>query len=267
MSAAVGLVAWRLPVRPQDSPSLAARVGAHRLQVDYGGNGREYELTSSVLRQLKSHADSEHVAITGVAVNALNDLGITSTNHKTQMTIDTLTRRAIDAAVALGAPAVLIPAFRRSMMRTSADIAVTATFLVRLAQLATTAGLVIVHENVLESGSLISLREAVQAAEVRFMFDIGNLHEYRIDWRAHLEEATPILHSEAHIKDHRSGSAGDIALGCGRVPLGHVVEALLRTQTVDCLIVETDHRDHDEEQIRADLAALTHLINHNRSTE
>jgi sugar phosphate isomerase/epimerase len=246
---------------------LAARVGARRLHVDYGGNDRPYELRSSAVSHLRRHAESEGIAITGVAINALNDLGVTSTDHRTKMAVDSLTRRAIDAAVVLGAPAVLIPAFRLSAMHTPTDIAATAGFLVRVAQLATTAGIVVVHENVLEPGSLVALREAVMAVGVRFLFDIGNLHEHRIEWRAYLEEAAPVLHSEAHIKDHRRGPAGSVALGCGRVPLGRAVEALLRTQTVDCLIVETDHRGHSDEQIRVDLAALTHLINRFRSTE
>ncbi|MGH3689478.1 MULTISPECIES: sugar phosphate isomerase/epimerase [unclassified Microbacterium] len=267
MNAAVGLVSWRLPGRLQDSPSLAARVGARRLQIDYGGNRRAYELTPSTTRQLRSQADSEGIAITAVAVNALNDLGVTSADRQDQMAIGALTRKAIDAAVALDAPAVLIPAFRRSAIRTSHDATATAAFLVRIAQLAATAELVVVHENVLEPAKLITLREAVHAAGVRVLFDIGNLHEHRIDWQAYLAEATPVLHSEAHIKDHRSGPAGDIALGCGRVPLGPAVEALLRTRIVDGFVVETDHRDHGEAQIRADLAALTNLIDDNGSAE
>jgi sugar phosphate isomerase/epimerase len=263
---ATGLVAWRLPGAPQDSPLLAARVGAQRLQVDYGGFDRAYELAPATARRLRANADGVGVAVTAVAVNALNDLGVTSTDRGVRTIVETLVRRAVDAASAVGASAVLIPAFRRSAMHTPSDVMATAAFLVRVAQLAAGSGLVLVHENVLAPGALLTLRDATRGAGVRFLFDVGNLHEHGVDWRTYLAGAGPALHPEAHVKDQARRHAGDVPLGHGGVPLGRVVDALIRTPAVDCLVVETDHRDHDDEQIRADLTTLTHLIHDHGST-
>lgn len=266
MSLATGLVSWRLPGPPQDSPLIAARVGAQRLQVDYGGFDRAYELASSTVRRLRRNADDVGMPVTAVAVNALNDLGVTSSDPDVRRTVDALVHGAVDAAGALGASAVLIPAFRRSAIHTPADVAGTAAFLIRVAQLAAGSGLVVVHENVLAPGALLALREATKDAGVRFLFDVGNLDEHRVDWRTYLASAASALHTEAHIKDHATPPAGDVPLGRGRVPLGRVVDTLVRTRTVDCFVVETDHRSHDDEQIRDDLTTLTHLIDNLGST-
>lgn len=266
MTPSTGLVAWRLPGSPQDSPLLAARVGAQRLQVDYGGFDRPYELVPTTARRLRRNADEVGVPVTAVAVNALNDLGVTSADHDVRRTVESLIRRACDAARTLGASAVVIPAFRRSAIHTPADVTATAAFLVRAAQFIAGSGIVLVHENVLAPDALATLRDATRGAGVRLLFDVGNLHEHRVDWRDYLAGAAPALHTEAHIKDHLTRPAGDIPLGRGRVPLGRVVDALVQTRAVDCFVVETDHRTHDDQQIRADLATLTHLIHHHGST-
>ncbi|HEY0239921.1 MAG TPA: TIM barrel protein [Friedmanniella sp.] len=260
MSTTVGLVAWRLPGRPQDSPRVAARVGAHRLQVDYGGHDRQYELEPVTLRRLKKAADDVGVAITAVAVNALNDVGVVAAGSAARQTRESLVHRAVDAARALNASVLLVPAFRRSAVHTPSDLTATASFLVQTAEVAGEAQLPVVHENVLTPSALAVMRAATDDSGVRFLFDIGNLHEHGVDWRAYLAGAGPALHSEAHIKDYRDRPAGGVALGEGHVPLARVLEALHRTGAVECLIVETDHRGHDDRQIRADLQTLAHLM-------
>ena len=263
----MGLAAWRLPGPPQDTPIFASRVGAQRLQVDYGGNGRAYELTALKARELGGRAYDVGIPITTVALNALNDLGVTSRDRQIKSACYALVHCAIETAIILDATAVSIPAFRRSAINTAEDILVTATFLVDVAELAASAGLIVVHENVLGPELLMKLGQELQGTGVHFLFDAGNLHEYEVNWREYLAIAAPYLYPDAHIKDHLRGTAGDVALGHGSVPLRNIVKALVRSRKVDCLTLETDHRDHCEKNVRADLTALAHLIDLQRSCE
>ena len=265
-SVALGAVSWRLPCALLDAPALAADVGARRLQVDYGGHGRPHELIAGgrLAGQLRRAADDSGVKVTVVAVNALNDVGVPVRGASARRERDALVRGALDAAAELGAATVLVPAFRRSVVRDGADLERTTEFLAETAR-AAPAGVGVAHENVLPAWALTAMLASLDGCGVSVVFDVGNLHEHKVDWREYLHAASPFLHPEVHLKDFQRPPAGGVPLGAGSVPLPEVVGAVRRTGRVSCLVVETDHRRSTRDQLRADTDTVAHLLADNET--
>ena len=265
-SVVLGAVSWRLPCDLLDAPALAAEVGASRLQVDYGGHARPHELLAGgrLAGQLRRAAEDSGVRVTVVAVNALNDVGVPVRGAAARAERDALVRGALDAAADLGAVTVLVPAFRRSLVRDDADLERTTEFLAETARAAPT-GVGVAHENVLPPAALTTMLASLDGCGVSVVLDVGNLCEHEVDWREYLRAASPSLHPEVHLKDFHQPPAGSVPLGAGSVPLPEVVDAVRRTGRVRCLVVETDHRHSTREQLRADTDTVAHLLTYDQT--
>jgi sugar phosphate isomerase/epimerase len=193
-------------------------------------------------------------------VNSLNDIGLTSAQTHDRNACRSLFRRAVQAAVALDIDVVIVPSFRKSFIRDDDDLASTEAFLHAACTIAAESNVSVATENVLAPGRLSAALSRVAAPNLRVLADLGNLAEYDIDPVDFATAADDRLHPDIHVKDLKTGSAGDCQLGAGVLDLATNVAEFRRLFSTTGFVVETDHRRSSPDQVSADLEWLVTVL-------
>lgn len=257
----LGLTSWRLPVAIQNAPEFAAAAGASLLQIDFGGGTRGPELRPGPsCHELRERAQDAEIALAALAVNSLNDIGLTSSDSDDRSACQGLFGRAVQAAVALDIGLLIVPSFRKSFIRDDDDLASTEAFLGAACAIAAESNVNVATENVLDPGRLSAALSRLAAPNLRVVADLGNLAEYDIDPLEFARAADDRLHPDIHVKDLRVGPAGDCRLGAGVIDLASSVAEFRRLFPTMGFVVETDHRRSSPDQVGADMAWLTTVL-------
>lgn len=238
----VGIVDWRMPERGPAAVELAGRLGADGVQLDLGGPGRgEWLDGPGRIGRVREASRASGVAVLGVAVNVMNDIGLMSGDVAVRSTL----LRALGAARELGAPLVFVPSFRRSAIDGPVALQRSAEVLRWAAAEAAERGLLLASENVLDTAQARELTEAVGSDSFRLLLDTYNPVAAGVD-PVRLVSAVPeLLADQIHVKD---GPGGDPA---------RVLAAAARAGAeIRALVLENDHRDGDTARIRAGLARM-----------
>ncbi|MCA1195966.1 sugar phosphate isomerase/epimerase [Saccharopolyspora sp. 6V] len=237
----IGLTGWRVDADGADVLTLAAELGADGVQLDLGGPGRGAPLDEpGRIRRIRETSAATGVRVLGVAVNLMNDIGLTSADPGV---VRRTVTRALDAARELEAPLVFVPSFRRSAITGPASLSATAEVLRWASAEAAARGLLLANENVLDVPAAERLLDQVGAESFRLLLDTANPHQAGVDVAALVAALGDRFADQIHVKD---GGDTESALAAVRARGGHV----------RALVLENDHRDGDRERLRVDLARL-----------
>ena len=257
--AVIGLVDWRTPVKGADAVRLAAQLGAEGIQLDLGGPDRAPWLDSKArLRAVCDALADTGVTPLAVSANLLNDIGITAEKGTpAAKQVECVIRRALDAAMVIGAKLVFLPSFRCSAIENPAALARTADVLHWACSEAKARGLLLGTENVLPPDRLQQLISAVKSPDLRVVLDTGNPLRVGMSPCDVVQAATPVLANQVHIKgiDEKKTLSNNEA-----VIVNTLHELCRRDIPVTAFVLENDYRDGLTGRLKADLIWLRHHI-------
>ncbi|WP_424887174.1 sugar phosphate isomerase/epimerase family protein [Streptomyces sp. XH2] len=254
---AVGLAAWRLPRTGPSALDTAVALRADGVQFDLGGPGRgEWIDAPATVEALRARSRHTGVALLGLAVNVLNDIGLTAPpGSRRALDVRRTLIRALDAAHRLGMPMVFVPSFRRSAVDGPEALRRTVTVLRWAVTEAAARGLLLASENVLDPAGAAALAEGVAHPRFRLLLDTYNPRLAGLDVPALVAAAAPHWADQIHLKDGAAGSGSAPLLGDGDGQVAATLAAVARHRLpLRALVLENDYRDGDLVRARQDVA-------------
>ncbi|TDD48045.1 epimerase [Kribbella antibiotica] len=221
---------WRISTDRAAAAKFAVAEGADELHLDFGGAHRG-PLLSDAVQVREAVAIAKDIPIPVLAVNHLNDIGLTSPEA------GALLEQALDCARALAVAVLHIPGFRRSLPTSAAVLAGTAQVLRGLCE----QGLTVAYESPLGATESLALARAVDHPALCLVLDSGNLREAGedpLEFAASVGEAGMLL-PDLHIKDPGFDDLPD----------------LLRTPGLRSVLVENDYHTAPA-RLRTDIALV-----------
>jgi sugar phosphate isomerase/epimerase len=259
---AIGIAAWCLSEKGPDSLAQVAKVGLNHAQVDFGFPGASNYLGHPEEIQVLCRASADSgVAIIGLGVRALNDVGMTR-SHESEAArrIDEICSSAVEATALLGARLVFFPSFRASAIMDAEGLQRTAGVLKRACQLAAPHRLQVCSENGLDVAGNQRLVDAVDEPNFRILLDSYNpvIFGHRpVDL---LEKLGDRVARQIHIKDGQGGKVGDARLGKGDGEVLETLAAVRLSGAADFLILENDYRNDVRSRVARDCVVIDHLF-------
>jgi sugar phosphate isomerase/epimerase len=232
------------------------------VQIDVGTPGSDYYLGNpEVLDAYRRFSEKSKVAIVGIGAKFVNDLGMTS-NEGTQAdrNCQALIATAINAAIALGTHFVFFPSFRKSEICGKEDLFNTARLLKQACIQAAPYGIEIGSENSLGCEGNRKLIEMVGEPNFRILIDTYNPVIFGHSVSCILQELTPYISNQVHVKDGIGGRMGSAPLGAGE---GRFFETIKTLKTLDfdgMILLENKYLVDTERRVAEDLAVLARLF-------
>jgi sugar phosphate isomerase/epimerase len=257
----LGLALWRVGGQGVSAMEIAAAAGIARVQIDLGGPGRGPFLgDDAALDAHRTAALRLGLTISAVAVNRLNDIGLTAhAGSEAAALAGRCVAQAAKAARRLGARYLIVPGFRESEVRTLEDFARTVDFLRFGVDLAAP-DLGIAYETGLDADLALKILRAADLPGLTLQFDTANPslcgHCAASMWPALMAAAAP----EVHVKDWPTRPGEDVQLGDGQAALKRTFAAFASHGWPSALILEGDYVNNAATRIRCDLACVEDLI-------
>ncbi|MCV3205440.1 sugar phosphate isomerase/epimerase [Mesorhizobium sp. YC-39] len=259
----IGVALWKVGDRGLAGFETAYAAGLDHVHVDLGGPNRGPDLTNvGVLADFDTASCRFALPITALAVNRLNDLGLTARKGSEEaLQVRRSILQAIGVADCLRVPRIIIPGFRQSLVRTPEDVAKTAEVLRFALGPARAAGITLAYESGLDWEGTLQILEAVGQPGICMQFDTGNPaiygHAAASIWARLADIASP----DIHLKDALGMSVeGDVPLGDGVAELELTFAAFARQPRPTSFTLEGDYCDDAGPRIRRDLARLKMFI-------
>jgi 2-epi-5-epi-valiolone 7-phosphate 2-epimerase len=232
------------------------------VEIDFGGPHRGPDLGKQrVLDAHKKGARQCGLTIEALAINQLNDIGLTARPEtESGALVRNILTRAIHAARYLEATRIIVPGFRRSIIKDEKDFIATADNLSYAASLASNEGIAVSYEANLKPEKTLELIHIIGKLNVTIQFDTGNP---ALDNRNAGEMWSQLLNVAApnvHVKDIPWGNAQDVCLGEGRANLNAVFLAFAKHGWPRGFVLEGDYRQDADARINRDLTYLHRMI-------
>ncbi|NTF59383.1 sugar phosphate isomerase/epimerase [Agrobacterium rhizogenes] len=256
----IGLSAWRLHGTWEQRIAIAAEHGLSALHIDMGGPGRDtpFEDPDAVLRVTRE-ANRKGLDVRVLAVNRLNDIGLSSTLIADRIAALQSIEIAICCASAAGIPYVMIPIFKRSVPVDQEDISEIAAKLRMASEYAEAFGVRIVCENILADQFLADIEQQIVPCRIGMVYDCLNPVTARLDpvvqWKARRMSAIP----DVHVKDQDT-LGHHVELGKGIGGIENTISELLKDMPSPLFILEGDYFTFSQDRINADIVALNQII-------
>ncbi|MER8440593.1 TIM barrel protein [Mesorhizobium sp. M1393] len=259
----IGVALWKVGDRGLAGFETAAAAGLDHVHIDLGGPNRGPDLADiGVLAAFGTASRRFGLPITALAVNRLNDLGLTAPKGSEEASeVRRSILHAIRVADCLQVHRIIIPGFRQSLVRTPEDMAKTAEVLRFALGPAQAAGITLAYESGLDSERTLQLLQAVGQPGICVQFDTGNPaiygHSAASNWARLADVASP----DVHLKDALGVSVeGDLPLGDGVAELELTFTAFAHQPRPTSFTLEGDYSDDSGPRISRDLARLKILI-------
>ena len=252
----VAVAQWRLAGSRCDAMRAAAGAGAEAIQLDLGGPGRGAWLDDpGELARTAAGAAECGVRVLAVAGNHLNDLGLVSApGSRHDAEVRRFVERLLDTALALRAPLVFVPSFRRSAITGAATLAATGVVLAWAAREAAARRLLLASENVLAPEPARALVEQVASPAFRLVLDTLNPVLEGVDPAGLVAGLGPVLADQVHLKDGPPAVGPSPLLGSGDGRVARTLEALTRHDVpVAAFVLENDYRVDGDARLAADV--------------
>lgn len=259
----IGVALWKVGDRGLTGFETAAAAGLDHVHVDLGGPNRGPDLTDvGVLGAFDTTSRRFALPITALAVNRLNDLGLTAPRGSEEaLEVRRSIRHAIRVADRLQVSRIIIPGFRQSLVRTPEDVARTAEVLRFALGPAQAAGIALAYESALDSETTLQLLQAVGQPGICVQFDTGNPANYGHSAASIWARLADVASPDVHIKDALGRSLErDVPLGEGVAELELTFTAFARQPRPTSFTLEGDYSDDSGPRISRDLARLKILI-------
>ena len=200
----LGITEWSLPVDGPYGCKIAAEVGFEGIQLDVGSYERNFPKTKKVVQDAYLEAAGRSgIKYTAIACNELDNYNMVARKGYKDRTIAFRTiMSAIDAAVAMDIPIVMVQSFLASAIETEQDFTRAVNVIKYVSEYAGDKGDVTIGiENLLSVDGLMRLIEEVNNPNVKIYFDTQNyyLHE-KVDVAAMVKPLIPYI-CQVHVKD------------------------------------------------------------------
>ncbi len=258
----IGVALWRVGDLGPAGFAAAAAAGVDYVQIDLGGPNRGPDLTN--VHEMDAVVEASRrfkLPIAALALNRLNDLRLTAPKGGREAAqVHQSILRAIEVAVRLQTSRIIIPGFRKSLVRSPKDAARTAEVLRFALGLAQAAGVTLAYESQLGAdGTLGILRTAGQPG-VQVQFDTGNPvihgHSAAAIWSRVAAVAAP----DVHVKDVGESAEDDLPLGTGHAALPSTFAAFARYCRPSSFTLEGNYSADTVSRIQRDIARLKTLF-------
>ncbi|RUV72944.1 MAG: sugar phosphate isomerase/epimerase [Mesorhizobium sp.] len=255
----IGIALWKVGNLGLAGFETAAAAGLDHVHVDLGGPNRGPDLTDvEVLTAFDTISRRLAIPITALAVNRLNDLGLTAPKGSEEaLEVRRSILQAIGVADCLRVPSIIIPGFRQSLVRTSEDVARTVEVLRFALGPAQAAGITLAYESGLDSERTLQLLQAVGQSGICVQFDTGNPAIYGHAAASVWARLAHVASLDVHLKD---AFEGYVPLGDGIAELELTFVAFARLPRPTSFTLEGDYSIDSGARIRRDLARLKTLI-------
>lgn len=238
----IGITQWSLPGNAAYSLQLARQLGFDAVQLEFGSRESGMTLSHKRLRDLYLQ-DSQALGIRllPLTINALCRYGVVDGFHTPdgQIARDTILA-ALEAAAAMGMEGVTMPSFGANEIHTQAHYAHTVEALRFTCEHASSLGLKVYTENVLDAQGMAQLFRDCASPQLRLLFDSQNYsvfgHDYAVKvLQAHWDK----LGNHLHVKD--GGAMGSMLLGTGSSPFAQVMEILRERGYTGAIVLENNY--------------------------
>ncbi len=258
----LGIAAWCLDTPGFNALLRAADFGLSSVQIDVGIPGNNYYLGNpEVIDAYRRFSEKNEVAIVGIGAKFVNDMGMTNNigtqaDHNCQALIAT----TIDAAIALGTPFIFFPSFRKSEICNENDLFNTARLLKQACIQAAPHGIEIGSENSLGCNGNRKLIGMVEENNFRILIDSYNPVIFGHNVSSILEELTPYIAKQVHVKDGIGGRMGSAQLGTGEGRFFETMKTLKSLNFEGMILLENKYLVDTERRVTEDLAVLARLF-------
>lgn len=260
MDMKIGVTAWQLACKAEDSLAFAKKAGLSYLQLDLGAAQEGWPLSKPEVQEIiRKRREETGVEILSVVLNDLCQNGFVNPDgsEKRKIAEETM-RRGVEAAAALGVSSICVPSFFDNAIREGADLARTEEALRTLCDLAAKDSIHVYTENVLPAEALAGLFARVGRGNLRLLFDSQNY-----PFMAKRESA-PIFESVKglvggflHVKDGVA-ALGDRPLGKGASQFSETLDAIVKSGFSGVYLLE--NRYETVESLREEANVLRDMI-------
>ena len=238
----MGIAQWCLPGNPAYTLQLAKQLGFDAVQLEFGSWEAGMALSHKRLRDLYT-ADSRamEIRLLPLTINALCRYGVVDglNTPDGQIARDTIVA-ALEAAAEMGMEGITMPSFGAGEIKTQSHYAHTVEALRFACQQASSLGLTVYTENVLDAQTMEQLFRDCSSDRLRLLFDSQNYsvfgHDYAVDvLNTHWDR----LGNHLHVKD--GGDMGTMLLGTGNSPFAQVMETLRKRNYSGTIVLENNY--------------------------
>ncbi|MGD8443416.1 MAG: sugar phosphate isomerase/epimerase family protein [Desulfobacterales bacterium] len=200
----LGITEWSLPIDGPYGCKIAAEIGFEGIQLDVGSYERNFPKTKKVVQDAYLEAAEKYgITYTAIACNELDNYNMVAPKGYKDRTIALQTIiSAIDAAVAMDIPIVMVQSFLASAIETEQDFTRAVNVIKYVSEYAGDKGDVTIGiENLLSVDGLMRLIEKVNNPKLKIYFDTQNyyLHE-KVDVAAMVKPLISYI-CQVHVKD------------------------------------------------------------------
>ena len=200
----LGITEWALPVDGPYGCKVAAEVGFEGIQLDVGSYERNFPKTKKVVQDAYLEAAEKYgITYAAIGCNELDNYNMVARKGYKDRTIAIRTiKSAVDSAVAMDIPIVMVQSFLASAIETEQDFTRAVKVIKYVSEYAGDKGDVTIGiENLLSVDGLMRLFEEVNNPNVKVYLDTQNyyLHE-RVNVADMVEPLIPYI-CQVHVKD------------------------------------------------------------------
>jgi 2-epi-5-epi-valiolone 7-phosphate 2-epimerase len=224
----IGICEWSLPIDGPYACKLAASLGIDGIQLNIGDAERGFPLSKKVVQEAWLEASRETgVLFPSIAVRTTDYFSMMAPKgSEDRETVMTAIYKAIDAAVAMNIPLVMIPQFVKSAIETEDDFQCVVKTLQDVCQTALEKSIIIATENLLTVDELSRLFKEVDRSNLRLYFDTQNYYLNKgYDTPSLIEALMPFIY-EVHVKDGKENDLSGALLGTGDTKFFESVDLL-----------------------------------------
>lgn len=227
-----------LPTKAPDSVTDAHEAGFDALELDVAGPdpGDDPLWDPAARDRIRRQAAALDVELPSICLGFLNHGGPTADDPDVRADARASIRRAIDAASAIDAEAILVPFFGEAEIETDRHRDRVVESIQRVADSAEAAGITIALENTLSGEANRELLERIDSPVVGTYYDVGNAIAYGLD---PVEDILTLGDEmvRLHVKDRDAD--GGCPIGEGEVDFEGCVDALETVGYDDWVVLET----------------------------
>lgn len=267
----IGICEWSLPIDGPYACKLAASLGIDGIQLNIGDAERGFPLSKKVVQEAWLEASQETgVVFPSIAVRTTDYFSMMAPQgSEDRETVMTAIYKAIDAAVAMNIPLVMIPQFVKSAIETEEDFQCVVKTLQEVCQAALEKGIIIATENLLTVEELSRLFKEVDRPNLKLYFDTQNYYLNKgYDTPSLIEPLLPYI-CEVHVKDGKGKDLSGALLGTGDTRFFESVNLLKENDYSGWFVSENYYdqkplsqlNDDPSSIIREDIAILRQALN------
>ena len=237
----LGICQWSVEAEGPDICRFAAELGLEGVQLEIGTCEDGFPLSRpSVQREFMESAAEHGIRFTSIAARVTDQYDMTQPagTEDSRIVWEAIVR-SIEAAEAMGIPAVMIGSFLASDIKNEEDLVRTAEVLTDACDYAAKRGIVIAAENVLAPDDMHRMAQMINRPNLKLLFDTQNYALFRrLDPAATLEGLAPLLCDQIHVKDGSGGRISAALLGEGDSGFFRTMETLKKIGFSGWLLLE-----------------------------